>query len=94
MSKSSFPFAVGGAALIAATTALAAPAEAAGACAPGRPSVIVHLAGFKQPAGRVKISIYGSDAGRWLAKGGKIGKVKVPVTGRSMDVCVPVPAPS
>jgi uncharacterized protein (DUF2141 family) len=93
MSKSSFPFAVGGAALIAATTALAAPAEAAGACAPGRPSVIVHLAGFKQPAGRVKISIYGSDAGRWLAKGGKIGKVKVPVTGRSMDVCVPVPAP-
>ena len=93
MSKSSFPFAVGGAALIAATTALAAPAEVAGACAPGRPSVIVHLAGFKQPAGRVKISIYGSDAGRWLAKGGKIGKVKVPVTGRSMDVCVPVPAP-
>ena len=95
MSKSSFPFVVGGAALIAAATAMAAPAPAAAAsaCSPGKPSVIVHLAGFKQALGRVKISLYGSDAGRWLAKGGKIGKVKVPVTGRSMDVCVPVPAP-
>ncbi|HYC95714.1 MAG TPA: DUF2141 domain-containing protein [Sphingomicrobium sp.] len=96
MSKSSFPFVVGGAALVAAASALAAPAPAeaaAGACVAGKPSVIVHLAGFKQPAGKVKISLYGSDAGRWLAKGGKINKVKVPVTGKSMDVCVPVPAP-
>jgi uncharacterized protein (DUF2141 family) len=94
MSKSSLPFVKGGAALVVAASALAAPAPAAaGACTPGKPSVIVHLAGFKEPAGRVKISLYGSDADRWLAKGGKIGKVKVPVTGRSMDICIPVPAP-
>jgi uncharacterized protein (DUF2141 family) len=95
MSKSSVPFVVGGAALFAAASALAlpAPTSATTACAPGKPSVIVHLAGFKQPAGRVKISLYGSDADRWLAKGGKISRVKVPVTGRTMDVCVPVPAP-
>lgn len=95
MSKSSFPFVVGGAALVAAASALAmpAPAGAVGACAPGKPSIIVHLAGFKQPTGRVKVSLYGSDANRWLAKGGKIGKIKVPVTGKSMDLCVPVPAP-
>ena len=63
---------VGGAALVAAASALAvpAPAGAAGACAPGKPSVIVHLAGFKQPTGRVKLSVY-DDSGRWLAKGGK-----------------------
>ena len=95
MSKSSFPLVIGGAALIAAASALAmpAPAGAAGACAPGKPSVIVHLAGFKQPTGRVKVSLYGADSSRWLAKGGKITRVKVPVTARSMDVCLPVPAP-
>jgi uncharacterized protein (DUF2141 family) len=95
MSKSSFPLVVAGAALVVAASAFAmpAPAGAAGACTPGKPSVIVHLAGLKQATGRVKLSLYGSDSRRWLAKGGKISKVKVSVTGRSMDVCVPVPAP-
>jgi uncharacterized protein (DUF2141 family) len=95
MSKSAIPFVMGGAAVVAAASALAmpAPAGAIGTCEPGKPSVIVHLAGFKQATGRVKVSLYGSDASRWLAKGGKIGKIKVPVTGKSMDVCVPVPAP-
>jgi uncharacterized protein (DUF2141 family) len=60
---------------------------------PGKPSVVVHVAGFKEPQGKVKVSLYGSDASLWLAKGGKISKVKVPVTRRSMDICVPVPAP-
>lgn len=95
MPKSSFPLVAGGAALIAASSALAlpAPAGAVSACAPGKPSVIVQLAGFKQPTGRVKVSLYGADSRRWLAKGGKIGKVKMPVTGKAMDICVPVPAP-
>lgn len=95
MPKSSVPFVLGGAALVAAASALAvpAPATAAATCAPGKPSVIVQLAGFKQATGRVKLSIYGPDSSRWLAKGGKIAKVKIPVTGRSMDICLPVPAP-
>ena len=86
---------VAGAALVAAGSALAvpAPAGAVSACAQGKPSVIVHLAGFKQPVGRVKLSLYGADSSRWLAKGGKISKIKLPVTARSMDVCVPVPSP-
>ena len=58
----------------------------------GKPSVVVHVAGFKQPTGKVKVSLYGSD-GRWLSKGGRISKVKVPVTGKAMDICMPVPAP-
>lgn len=95
MSKSSLPLVVGGGALLAATTALAlpTPAGAAASCAPGKPSVLVHLQGFKQPTGRVKVSLFGSDQSRWLAKGGRISRVKVPVTGKSMDVCIPVPAP-
>lgn len=96
MSKLSVPLVIGGAALFAAASALALPPSAgaaAGACIPGKPSVIVHLAGFKQPTGRVKVSLYGADKNRWLAKGGKIDRVKVPVTGKSMDVCIPVPAP-
>ena len=54
---------------------------------------MVHVAGFKRPAGKVKISLYGSDSSRWLAKDGRVSRIKVPVTGKSMDICVPVPAP-
>jgi uncharacterized protein (DUF2141 family) len=95
MSNYSIPFAVAGAALMAATTAVALPlpAEAAAACVPGKPSVLVHVAGFKQPRGDLKLSLYGPDSRRWLVKKGRITKVKLPVTGRAMDVCLPVPAP-
>lgn len=95
MSKSPIPFVVASASLFGATGVLALPAsvEAASGCAPGKPSVLVHVAGFKQAAGKVKISLYGSDSHRWLTKGGRISKVKMPVTGRAMDICLPVPAP-
>ena len=95
MPKTAIPFVVGGAALSAATSALALPPPVAAStgCGPGKPSVVVHVAGFKQPQGRLKVSLYGSDTRRWLAKSGRISRVKVPVTGRSMDVCMPVPAP-
>ena len=95
MPKSAISLAIGGAALSAATTALALPPPVAPStgCAPGKPSVVVHVAGFKRPQGRLKVSLYGSDADRWLAKSGRISRVKVPVTGRAMDICMPVPAP-
>ena len=95
MSKSAIPFVVGGAALSVAMAAvvLPAPAAASTGCAAGNPSVLVHVAGFKRPQGQVKVSLYGGDADRWLSKGGRISKLKVPVTGRSMDICLPVPAP-
>ena len=95
MSKSSFPFVAGGAGLLAAAClfTFSPPAVAAQGCSAGRPSVLVHVSGFKQARGKVKVSLYGSDSSRWLAKGGKVSKVKVPVTARSMDICMPVPAP-
>ena len=95
MSKSANSLATGRAAITAAALALALPASAGAStgCGVGRPSVMVHVAGFKQPKGKVKVSLYGADADRWLSKGGRISKVKVPVTGRSMNICMPVPAP-
>lgn len=93
MSKSAIRLVIGGAAISAVAIAFAAPAAASTGCAAGKPSVLIHVTGFKQAAGKVKISLYGADRGRWLAKDGKIGNVKVPVTGRSMDICMPVPAP-
>ena len=95
MLKSSIPFMVAsGAALTAATgaAALPAPSFANGGCTAGKPSVLVHVAGFKRPTGNVKVSLYGSES-HWLVKGGRISRVKVPVTGRVMDICMPVPAP-
>jgi len=93
MSNSRIPlFALGGALIIATAAAAPGPAVASGAaCVPGKPSVVVHVAGFKQPRGKVKLSLYGAD--HWLNKQGRISKVKVPVTGRAMDICMPVPAP-
>lgn len=95
MSKSSLPFLAGAAATLAATSAhaLPAPTGSGASCAPGKPSVLVHVQGFKQATGRVKVSLYGADSDRWLSKGGRIGRVKIPVTGRAMDICIPVPAP-
>ena len=95
MSKSSIPFVIGGLALVVGSPAcaLSAPTGSSADCAPGKPSVIIHVAGFKQPAGKVRISLYGPDADRWLAHGGRISKVKLPVTARAMNICMPVPAP-
>ena len=67
MSKSSLPFVLSGLALLgAASIATPVTAGATANCTPGKPSVLVHVAGFKQPAGEVKVSLYGADTSRWL----------------------------
>jgi uncharacterized protein (DUF2141 family) len=92
MSISRLPLLAAGAALIGAAAMAANPAGASNAaCVPGKPSVVVHIAGFKQPRGKVKLSLYGADS--WLNKQGRISKVKIPVTGRAMVIWLPVPAP-
>lgn len=82
------------AAAVAVGLATAGPATASQAsCAPGEPRVLVHVAGLKQVRRQLKISLYGSDGDRWLAKKGCISRMKVPVAGRSVNVCMAVPAP-
>ncbi len=83
---------------IAVLAAAQAPASVVGkdaaACASGRPAVQVHVSGFKRASGTVKVALYGSDPSRYLAKGGKLRKVVVPVRSTApVDVCIAVPKP-
>lgn len=78
--------------------AAAAPAPAAvlgsdaGACLSGKPSMLVRVSGFKQPGGTVNVALYAAQG--YLAKGGKLSKVVVPVRSRApMDICIAVPRP-
>jgi uncharacterized protein (DUF2141 family) len=79
-----------------AATASAAPAAImgsdAGACLSGKPSLLVRVAGFKRASGTVKVALYAAEG--YLAKGGKLGKVVVPVRATApMDICIAVPGP-
>jgi uncharacterized protein (DUF2141 family) len=84
--------------LCAAAAALAAPASAgvvgrdAAACVAGKPSVQVHVSGFKRGSGTLKLALYDGDG--FLVKGHKLRKDKVPVRSASpLDVCIAVPKP-
>lgn len=59
----------------------------------GSPAVLVHVAGLKNGAGKVRIQAYGPGAGDYLKKGEWAGRVDVPLNGRrSVEVCLPLPA--
>jgi uncharacterized protein (DUF2141 family) len=78
-----------------AATATAAPAHVVGsdaeACLSGKPSMLVRVSGFKKPTGTVKVSVYAAQG--YLAKGGKLGKVVVPVQSTApLDICIAVPS--
>ncbi len=95
MRKSRSPL-TAGAALVA--LALAAPASSAivgadaAVCAAGKPSLLVRVAGIKQPTGTLKMSLYGSDPSVYLKKQGRLRRIKVPVTSSGpIDVCIAVP---
>src|SRR5829696_2168218 len=85
MSKSGFILA----AFLLAATATAVGSDAQ-ACLSGKPSVLVRVVGFKKPGGMVKVAVYAAEG--YLARGGKLRKVEVPVRStRPMDICVGVP---
>lgn len=60
-------------------------------CAAGRPALKVRVSGFKREAGLLRIALY--ERGGWLRKGASLKKLKVPVTGGTVDVCIAVPGP-
>jgi uncharacterized protein (DUF2141 family) len=87
---------------VAAALAFVAPATAAEAAlgpdaascrtGAGEPAVLVNVTGFKQRAGRVRVQLYGSNPADFLAKGKKLRRIDLPVTGTGpMRVCVAVP---
>lgn len=78
--------------------ATAAPAAALGpdasACNEGRPAILVSVNGFKARTGKLRVQLYGNDPKAFLAKGGKLRRIELPVTaGGTMNVCVAVPHP-
>ncbi len=67
----------------------------AAACREGTsaPAVLVHVSGFKQRTGTLRVQIYGSNPGDFLVKGKKLRRVDLPVVpSGAMDVCVALPA--
>jgi len=89
-----------GAAMLAAAMVLPAAARAApvgpfaAACVAGEPAMLVHVVGFKQRTGVVRVQSYGGDPARYFDKGSYLQRIelRVPAAG-ALDVCVPVPAP-
>ena len=82
--------------LFAALLALASPAAAgvvgadARICQAGKPSMLVRVSGFKKASGTVKVAVYAAQG--YLAKGGKLRRVVVPVRSTAaMDICIAVP---
>jgi uncharacterized protein (DUF2141 family) len=80
------------------TLALAAPAGSsilgsdAAVCAAGRPALLVHVAGLKQPSGTLKLAVYGNNPSVYLKKEGRLRRIKIPVNSRGpLDVCIAVP---
>ena len=82
-----------------ALAASAAPAQAAlGPDAPScraggsNPAVLVNVTGFKHRNGKLRVQLYGSNPADFLAKGKKVRRIDLPVTGSGpMRVCVAVP---
>ena len=77
-------------ALIVAMPAAADPRESRAddpSCARGgSPAVLVHVAGLKNGAGKVRVQAYGPGAANYLKKGEWAGRVDVPLGGRrSLD---------
>jgi uncharacterized protein (DUF2141 family) len=77
----------------------AAPAAAAlgpdaPACSEGRPALLVSVNGFKVRTGRLRVQLYGDKPEIFLAKGGRLKRIDLPVTPAGpMNVCIAVPHP-
>jgi len=74
--------------------ASAAPAAVVGkdarVCMAGKSAMLVRVNGFKKAGGTVKVAVYAAQG--YLAKGGKLRKVEVPVRSTAaMDICIAVP---
>jgi uncharacterized protein (DUF2141 family) len=89
-----------GAVMLAALVALPAAVRAvpagpfAQACTAGQPAMLVHVVGFKQRTGVVRVQSYGGDPDHYFDKGSYLKRIelRVPPAG-ALDICVPVPAP-
>jgi uncharacterized protein (DUF2141 family) len=79
-------------ALLAATFSSAASAEeCAGTPGPGRIKLQVEATALRNGAGEVAFTVYGSDASKFLARGGKLLRVRTPATSPVTNACFWLP---
>ena len=68
-------------------------AEACRPDAPG-PAALVHIHGFKDRAGRLRLQFYSGKPGEYLESGKYIRRIELPVTPEGdMTVCIVLPEP-
>ncbi len=88
--------------LLAAATGAAQDASPAGAqraesCGPGArdPRVVVRVTGARRAAGNVAVTLYGADPERFLARGGRLARLRVPLgpEATSAEACFAVSGP-
>ena len=70
----------------------AAPCAASGS--PQAPRISVEVTGARSDAGNITITLYGPDSSRFLAPGGKLARVRVPVRGGRSEACFTISAPA
>ena len=78
----------------AAVPAAAALGPDAAACSDGKPAFLVSVNGFKARTGKLRVQLYANDPKTFLAKGAKLKRIDLAVTGTGpMNICVAVPHP-
>lgn len=71
----------------------AAPVGEVAACTRGDSALLVRVGGFKAQRGMLRVQVYGSNPADFLARGKKLRRVDVPVSGPRLEVCVDLPGP-
>lgn len=60
---------------------------------PAMPRLFMTVGDIRKPGGDITFTLYGKDPKRFLAHRGKIGLIRVPVTGTSVTGCFAVSGP-
>ncbi|MBL8645338.1 MAG: DUF2141 domain-containing protein [Rhodospirillaceae bacterium] len=53
-------------------------------------SVLITVKNVKSDKGVITVDLHGDDPSRWLKKGGRIGRVRVPAVPGETKICMPV----
>lgn len=53
-------------------------------------SVLVTVKNVRSDKGIITVDVHGDDPDRWLKKGGRVGRVRVPAVPGETKICVPV----
>lgn len=54
------------------------------------PRVVVRVVGARRAAGNVTVTLYGADPGRFLARGGRLARLRVPLAAPAAEACFAV----